>query len=472
MHDERGIAMVTALLVSMVVLTLSIALASLSLHNSTASGLDRKRLLAVNAAEAGIDVTFGMMQHPTAFAPLPCGTPVTGTLPSVTYSATVDYYAVYPPAGSPMTCPLLSNPAGAVITSTGMSPPGSARASIRKMQTLVRLAASGQGSSYLGAVYGGRSITITGSQGATISGFAANDANLNTPGPWTCGNNATIQGSVFAGSVSQSGGCDVSQDVWGNTTVGVSSGTSNPSTVGHDLISSTSTIALSGTAHVYGNATSGTTCSGCTTGGGGRVSGSVTTNHVSPAPPVPPFPTMGYNPADWTDKGFTIAPTQPNCPATKAFVLNPPTATDYVVRTGCDLQFNNNETMNLQGDLAIVTDGNVKANNNFIINSLDGQPHTLFLFVPVTTYPSACTAGNMDFGNQVTGTPAGTITISVYTPCDVKFTNATGINGQIIGGRDISITNDFRMGFAPIDIPGLVQTGGFNVDIAYFREIS
>src|SRR5205814_443230 len=140
----------------------------------------------------------------------------------------------------------LSNPAGAVITSTGTSPPGSPRPSRRKMQTLVRLGVSSQGSSFLGALYGGRSIAITGSQGATITGYSTNDANVNTPGPWTCGNNATIQGSVFAGTTSQSGGCDVSQDVWGNTTVSVAGGSSDPSTVGHDLTSSSSTISLTG----------------------------------------------------------------------------------------------------------------------------------------------------------------------------------------------------------------------------------
>ena len=40
-RDERGIAMVTALLVSMVLLFLSVAVVALSLHNSTQSALDR-----------------------------------------------------------------------------------------------------------------------------------------------------------------------------------------------------------------------------------------------------------------------------------------------------------------------------------------------------------------------------------------------------------------------------------------------
>jgi hypothetical protein len=186
---------------------------------------------------------------------------------------------------------------------------------------------------------------------------------------------------------------------------------------------------------------------------------------------VPPFPVQGYNPADWTAKGYTIAPTQPNCAATKAFILNALPSAKYVVRTSCSIQFNNNETLKLNNDLAVITDGNITANNNFFINSTDGQMHTLYFFVPTTTYPAACTTGNMDFGNQVTGTPAGKINLFVYTPCDVKWTNATGINGQVIAGRDIQITNDFRMGFVPINLPGLVQTGGFNLDVAYFREI-
>jgi len=57
-NEERGIAMVTALLVSLVVLFLSIVVVALSLHNSTISSFDRKRIQAVDAAEAGIDAWF------------------------------------------------------------------------------------------------------------------------------------------------------------------------------------------------------------------------------------------------------------------------------------------------------------------------------------------------------------------------------------------------------------------------------
>jgi len=48
-HDERGIAMVTALLVSMIVLALGVTAAGLSLHNSTASALDRKLTFAIQS---------------------------------------------------------------------------------------------------------------------------------------------------------------------------------------------------------------------------------------------------------------------------------------------------------------------------------------------------------------------------------------------------------------------------------------
>src|SRR5205807_1655098 len=123
----------------------------------------------------------------------------------------------------------------------------------------------------------------------------------------------TVQGSVYANSVNQSGTCTVNQDVWTTNSI-VASGL----IVGHDVISSTSSISLSGSAHVTHDATSGTTCSGCST----RVSGTVTTNHVSPVPPLPAFPVITYNAADWTQQGYTIK-TFSSCSSALSFLLDP-----------------------------------------------------------------------------------------------------------------------------------------------------
>ena len=62
LNREEGLAMVTAVLVSMVVLFFAIAVVQLSLHNTNASARDRKRVQAVSAAEAGLDAAMGTVQ--------------------------------------------------------------------------------------------------------------------------------------------------------------------------------------------------------------------------------------------------------------------------------------------------------------------------------------------------------------------------------------------------------------------------
>src|SRR6185436_8629407 len=51
--EERGMAMVIALIVSMVLLTLATVIVAQSVHDAESSGMDRRRLQSVNAAEAG-----------------------------------------------------------------------------------------------------------------------------------------------------------------------------------------------------------------------------------------------------------------------------------------------------------------------------------------------------------------------------------------------------------------------------------
>src|SRR5207245_9459873 len=77
--DERGVAMITAVLIGLVVLTIRITAIDLSIHNNNASGLDRNRILAIHAAEAGIDATLSLMQNTTS-ALLPCGSSVVANL--------------------------------------------------------------------------------------------------------------------------------------------------------------------------------------------------------------------------------------------------------------------------------------------------------------------------------------------------------------------------------------------------------
>ena len=65
-HEERGLAMVMALMVTFVVLLLSLVVLAQATHNIQASGYDRKRLTSVGAAEAGIDYMYNYFQNTAA----------------------------------------------------------------------------------------------------------------------------------------------------------------------------------------------------------------------------------------------------------------------------------------------------------------------------------------------------------------------------------------------------------------------
>src|SRR5437879_5480950 len=93
-RSEDGIAMITAILSSAIILTLSITATSLAIHNSDQSGQDRKRTQDVAAAEAGIDVIMSTLQS-TPPAQLPCTlTGTTTTAPAQTFTASINYYDV------------------------------------------------------------------------------------------------------------------------------------------------------------------------------------------------------------------------------------------------------------------------------------------------------------------------------------------------------------------------------------------
>src|SRR4030042_6403113 len=94
-REERGIAMVMSLLVTFVVLLLGTAVLSMAVHNSEQSGMDRKRVQSVSAAEAGLNEAYSSLTSP----------PGGMSAMSNTLSGTVGSG----PGGSPYTAPLPSH---------------------------------------------------------------------------------------------------------------------------------------------------------------------------------------------------------------------------------------------------------------------------------------------------------------------------------------------------------------------------
>src|SRR6266536_137927 len=120
---EEGFAMITAILVSLVVLSLSRVVINLAVHNSSQSAFDLDRVMAIQAAEAGLDNYLSLLAtNPNP----PCspGQPGTsldvGGIPVEHYDVSVLFYDTWPPTG-PGQCPYVGGgtPAGALVKAKG-----------------------------------------------------------------------------------------------------------------------------------------------------------------------------------------------------------------------------------------------------------------------------------------------------------------------------------------------------------------
>jgi len=465
LRDERGLAIVTAVMVSVVVLFLSITVIALSEHNVNQSSFDRKRVQAIDAAEAGINTYFAELLEgvglETCDPDMHDG--VLPTTPAAEYDLTITLYSTWPPVpGTELTCPPATDPLGAVITSKGTAVvSGSPVAVSRTMQTQVRMA----------PIYGGfnkavfSDVVLDFQNRFTINGYEANDGDTYTNGNFAISNNVVISGSTYAQGYADIAQGVVNADVWANNYVRLSSGIQ----VFGNATSSTSYINLSNNSNVNGNAKAGTTVSG------GTIDGTITQNSPQGPPPQVPMPQLTYDQCAWTcppptGAGYTEV-TFPNCVLAKTFIDAMPVG-DYVVRVSpaCALSWGNNSTINVRGNLAIITDGSVSTVNQTNWNSIGGE-WTVYFIRP---YQAAlnCASGAYDVNvSNNTGFNNGLKTF-VYTPCTVNFgnNNAEGVNGQIIGGT-VNITNHMTLNYVPILVPGFNLTG-YNVEVAFLREIT
>ena len=123
-EEERGLAMVIALLVSMVLLTLATVVVAQSIHDSESSGQDRRRLQSINAAEAGNNYYYAYLQS-TTVTTLNCQ-PVTQTIASApataNFTSTPTFYdatGTVMPCSSPTPFTSTYYPSSVAITTTG-----------------------------------------------------------------------------------------------------------------------------------------------------------------------------------------------------------------------------------------------------------------------------------------------------------------------------------------------------------------
>jgi hypothetical protein len=455
LRDEHGIAMITAILVSGVILTLSITAASLSIHNSNSSGNDRQRTQVIAAAEAGLDAVMSSLST-TPTASLPCN--VQGLLsssPTQQYSVAVTYYDASNALAACSDPANTNPPTRAVLTSSGSSQPsGVAPAAKRTVQSEVVLHPVG-GSFGAATIFSDQ--TPISSNAVQVNGDGTGDnANVYSNGSWACQNSMVVHGTLMAqANITMANSCQVTRDVWANGSVTMT----GASLAGHNVTSSTSSISVSNTGHVLNNATAGTTI---TTSGAGAIDGTKTQNKVSPAPTVQTLPTVTFDASVWTAAGWTVL--NQTC-AQVAAVQTVTTKTVYRISPSCALTWSNASTISISADTAIVSDGSIAMANATTWNSGDGNKHLLMFIQPTA---STCPATSFTTTNSTSF--SSKLQVFVYTPCTATFRNSTAIGGQVYAGT-VDIENAFSFNFSAATVPGAGAVTGYNVDIAYIREV-
>jgi hypothetical protein len=516
-REERGAAMILALLVTVVVLALSIVIVNLTIHSSTSSAYDRRRTIAVAAAEAGVDdyyrylADFRTVSSTLTLTTIDCarsGSVTTGPNQG-TFSTTLILYWSDPTTGNlvpgspdpitgilcrrPANLPANLVPVAARITSVGRSPSNTL---LRKMESFVRIS----------PVYGGFSAAMlattptTIGNKVTINGLEGNDGDIvvSCPSPpcsLSLSNNQVIAGNLHVnGSLSMTNSVHVLGDVWTTGSVTMSTG----ATVDGNVASSQGSISVTNPALIGGNASAAGTV-----GDTSRINGLSSPGTALDDPPTTTLPQITFNATEqaaWQAQGYKIN-TYTDCTSAYNFIRNIPTTPDpstgtmdYVVyinsATNCGglgLVFDNlgaNNPIRLPGSLAIITTGSITTKNQvnwLAVNQNDarfeqtGADAQLFL-IDVYRTGLLCVGGLYDITtsnntNFLNVSQRPILSVSLYSPCSVNLSNQNNFNGQVLSNT-LNVQNQITMNYQPVLVPGVSQVTGFKQDVQFKREIS
>ncbi|MFN2545475.1 MAG: hypothetical protein ABR600_13045 [Actinomycetota bacterium] len=464
-HSEDGFTMFTAVMLSAIVFVLAAASTQISQHNLQSSGEDRRRFEAITAAEAGVDYYYSQLAA-TPQASLPCsdsGVDVTQTLagpPATTFSVDVTYYDT---GQNALTCSQVTTgsvtPGYVQIVSTG-KPSGLTRPT-RKMQAYVRLTPNGSGAFPAAAIMGQTSLNLAAN--VQVFGSSSNNADLYTNGNFNLASNSTNYGNVYAqGSATMSGNSVVKGSLWANTAISMS----GKSSVGGSATSSTSTITLTASSHVYGDAKAG----GTITAGAGAVSGSKYPNTSGiGVPPQSAYPTYTLDSSKWTGVPYNYVFQQVNTCAAATTALNTWVTGNLLLQltglggTPCTW---NPPTKILPGSLAIYDDGPMTFNTRTFWTALVG-PYNVHLFVGM-----AAISGYCNFQTNSNSGIGPNLNALIYVPSNCTATlnsNSSLASGQVFGGT-VNFNANTSFKYNQVTIPGTTNPG-FLEDVLYKREI-
>ena len=427
--DERGLAMVTALLVTFVVFVLSGVVVQQALHNINGSATDRNRLSAVSAAEAGLDWAYSKIEGTDSTALWSsASTGSVGSGPSsVSYTVTPTYYRDAAGTIAFSGTPGPSNyPLSVKLTSVGTAVDGSQR----RMESFMVLDPVAGGVN--GAIITNSSLTLSNS--FTLSGDNGNDGDIivNTGYFSAPSGLETIRGSIYvpAGTANVGTNVHIYGSVWSRDALTMNH---SQAVIDGDVKSSNAGTTLSN-GRVNGRAYY---CTGSAPSAARVPAGSVQTCALGP-PPSQAFPLIQFNATTWALQGYYVKDMTASglsCPQAIDWVrelgpntynqgtlgtaggvpstLNPSTGAQYtgavaLMPSGCTFNPGSNRTITLKTNLAIVSSGTAATgaidlgNNSAWVGS--GGTRKLFFMSPYNGTAANCPSQNVTVQNQNTFT--------------------------------------------------------------------
>jgi hypothetical protein len=268
------------------------------------------------------------------------------------------------------------------------------------------------------------------------------------------------------GGVTMTNGNTIWGNLWARDTLSIS----NPAVVKGSVLSQTGNITSKGTIEKDASA-AGTIAASLSIGG------VISANTTVPPVPTQTFPTIGFVASDWIAAGYTVNTynTATACTNAKNFVQGAWSG-NYVVRitgaTPCKFSVNNNAMIGVNGHLAIVSDWGFDLNNR---NTWTGSSGTIKRLHFISVAPAAScpdralsTTKDIQVGNFANFNTQ--VNVSFYTPCKAWMANQNAFTGQVLAAN-VDVSNNFRMNYKPVLVPGVTGITGFKQDISYVREV-
>ncbi len=511
-RDDRGVALVTALGVVMLVGVLALVTISIALSEAQQSGRERQRASGVQLAESQVDLTLARIQ---SAAPSELGS---GTLCGQTTSTSGvggDRYSVvtkveyYKADGTAVPCTSVATTQVAqakIVTQTTSGAVEGTSSANRQVETLLRLTPSFD-NSLDKAIFSDANLVMS-NKTVLKSAGATPDADIYTNGSFWCRNNQEFHGSIAAqGDITLEARCQVAVDVWAKGMVDVR----NPqASIGGRALSGTSKVALD-KATVGQQARAAGTVTGDACATAGKCFSNVQVD--SPAPVA--FPKLVWDAAaqaSWAAHGYTNVVTLPSGNFGCGW-YNPPGNQELVGPDGKSKNLNGkatgvgawlyantyklpgptvvvsncpNDKIVLQGigitlnhDVVLISRGGITFSGNSPITSVPGtgttaDPNLLYFIQPASYYgaTTTCNGEGISLDNQVS--VDATVNTLLYSPCAVRKANQAALVGQVYSGSTLSVDNQLDMTFVPLPVWGglTAQSGvtSYSAEVLYKRE--